>query len=163
MNKTAQDRGKGKTGETGNNRKCWEEFQINRNSCLSRKSCIPGHYSWAEWSTSWSKWSRKLRGISTVCYKWSSISRCFLAKSQAKNEQILIDHSNINSMRDRLGLLVECIIEITISKKNWLLFGICNPHENLTVAFVDTLSKNLDHFSALCDSGILTTKSQIQH
>ena len=36
-----QDRGKGKTGETGNNRKCWEEFQINRNSCLSRKSCIP--------------------------------------------------------------------------------------------------------------------------
>ena len=51
MNKTAlwnknsseniQDRGKGKTGETGNNRKCWEEFQINRNSCLSRKSCIP--------------------------------------------------------------------------------------------------------------------------
>ena len=22
-------------------RKCWEEFQINRNSCLSRKSCIP--------------------------------------------------------------------------------------------------------------------------
>ena len=30
-----------KIEENRKNRKCWEEFQINRNSCLSRKSCIP--------------------------------------------------------------------------------------------------------------------------
>ena len=51
---------------------------------------------------------------------------------------------------------IECIlVEITISKKKWLVAGIYNPHENLTTSFLNTLSKNLDHYLAMYDNIIL--------
>ena len=51
---------------------------------------------------------------------------------------------------------IECIIvEITISKKKWLLFGIYNPLKAHTAAFLDVLSKNLDHFSASYDNIVI--------
>ena len=51
---------------------------------------------------------------------------------------------------------IECImVEVTISKKKWLLCGIYNPEKKLAVSFLNTLSKNLDHFSASYDNIII--------
>ena len=51
---------------------------------------------------------------------------------------------------------IECIIvELTISKKKWLLVGIYNPHKQLTVSFLNILSRNIDHYSVSNDNIII--------
>ena len=51
---------------------------------------------------------------------------------------------------------IECIlVEMNIAKKKWLVAGIYNPHKELTTSFLNTLSKNLDHYLTLYDNIIL--------
>ena len=51
---------------------------------------------------------------------------------------------------------IECIIiEITISKKQWLLFGIYNPQVAATASFLSILNDNLGHYLPSYDNVIL--------
>ncbi len=47
------------------------------------------------------------------------------------------------------------IIEVTISKKKWLLFGIYNPQKAETVSFLSILNDNLGHYLPSYDNVIL--------
>ena len=51
---------------------------------------------------------------------------------------------------------IECIIiEVTISKKKWLVMGIYNPQKSLSSSFLTTLSKNIDHYLPKYDNLVL--------
>ena len=51
---------------------------------------------------------------------------------------------------------IECIImEATISKKKWLLFGVYNPQKAGTSSFLEALGRDMDHYLPLYDNVIL--------
>ena len=51
---------------------------------------------------------------------------------------------------------IECLIlEITISKKKWILVGTYNPNKSMISSHLDTLGKNLSHYLSSYDNVIL--------